>query len=443
MEVKIISKENIKPSSSTSQHLKIFKLSLLDQFISFPYAPIVLFYPMNGSISSIPERLAVLKKSLSETLTRFYPFAGKIKDDLSIECNDEGAYFVETRVECCLAEFLSQPDLMLVHKFLPCDLINLKKSTAGTYVTNIQVNVFDCGGIAVGLCISHKIVDGAALSTFLKAWTSTARGCERVIYPNLAANSQLFPANDLWLRDTSMVTWGSLFTKGNCITRRFVFDASVITTFKNQATSSTVKCPTSVEAVSAFMWKSIMAASNEKNGSPRPSLLTHLVNLRKRMVPPVSDYSTGNLLWIAAAECITNTDKLELHDLAGKVRGAISKFDGDFVKKLTSDEGNVAMVESLKEIAEFGGKNEVDYVGFSSWCKFGFYENDFGWGRPLWVSSVGLSSPVFLNLIILVETKSGDGIEAWATLDKEDMNMLVSNPEFLKFASVDPSPLVI
>ncbi|KAJ0086971.1 hypothetical protein Patl1_09407 [Pistacia atlantica] len=337
----------------------------------------------------------------------------------------------------------NQPDLMLVHKFLPCDLINLKESTAGTYVTSIQINVFDCGGIAVGICISHKIVDGAALSTFLKAWTSTARGCEKIIYPNLAANSQLFPANDLWLRDTSMVTWGSLFIKGNCITRRFVFDASAITTLKNQAKSLSVKCPTRVEAVSAFIWKCTMAASKEKKGSPRPSLLTHLVNLRKRMVPPVSDYSTGNLLWMAAAECITNTDKLELHDLAGKVRGAISKFDGDFIKKLTSDEGNVVMSESLKEIGEFGAKDEVDYFGFTSWCKFGFYENDFGWGKPVWVSSMGLSSPVFMNLIILVETKSGDGIEAWMTLDEKDMDILVSNPEFLKFASVDPSPLVI
>ncbi|XP_044476063.1 stemmadenine O-acetyltransferase-like [Mangifera indica] len=450
MEVHIISRENIKPSSPTPQHLKIFKLSLLDQLICCPYAPIVFFYAMNDSTAShdldIQERLALLKTSLSETLTRFYPFAGKMKDDLSIECNDEGAYYVETRVNCCVEEFLSQPDLMLLHEFLPCDLINTKElATAGACVTNIQINVFDCGGIAVGVCISHRIVDGAALSTFLKAWTSTVRGCDKKIYPNLFANSQLFPANDLWLRDTAMATWGCLFIKGNCITRRFVFDASAITTLKNQSTSSTVKNPTRVEAVSAFIWKYTMAASKDKNGSSsRPSLLTHLVNLRTRMVPPISDYSTGNLLWLAAAECSPNTYNPELHNLAAKMRRAISKFDGDFVKTLTStQQGNAVMSESLKEMAEFGAKDEVDYFGFSSWCKFGFYENDFGWGKPVWVSSVGLSSQVFMNLVILVETKSGDGMEAWLTLDEKDMNILVSNPEFLRFASVDPSPLLI
>nr|QXN66177.1 acyltransferase 2 [Boswellia serrata] len=445
MEMRIICEEHIKPSSPTPQHLKNFKLSLLDQLIPSPYAPIILFYPTKGSTSTslldIPKRSALLKQSLAETLTRFYPLAGKIKDDLSIECNDEGAYYVETRVNCCLDDFLSQPDLPLVHRFLPCEPV-IKESTAGTFVTNIQVNVFDCGGIAIGVCISHKILDGVSLSAFLKAWSSTALGCDEMIHPNFAASS-LFPANDLWLRDTSIVMWGSLFIKGNCTTRRFVFDASAITALKAQATNSSMKCPTRVEAVSAFIWKCAIAASKEKsNGIQRPSLLSHLVNLRRRMVPPISEYSTGNLLWISAAHCMASEEP-ELPDLAGEVRDSISKFDGEFVKKLASDQGHSLMSESLKEIGEFGSKDLVDYFGFSSWCNLGFYETDFGWGKPIWVSSVPLTGSVFMNLIILVETRSGDGIEAWMTLDEQDMAILASNPEFLKFASMDPSPLQI
>ena len=78
----------------------------------------------------------MLKKSLSEILTLYYPLAGKIKDDLCIDCNDDGAYFVEAQVNVCLSEFLSQPDLLILHKFLPCEFI-LKESYVGTYVTNI------------------------------------------------------------------------------------------------------------------------------------------------------------------------------------------------------------------------------------------------------------------------------------------------------------------
>ena len=133
MEVGIVSKEQVKPSSPTPSHLRTFKLSLSDQLIPAPYAPIILFFPINdcSNLSNIPKRLELLKKSLSETLTLYYPLAGKIKDDLCIDCNDEGAYFVDAQVNVCLSEFLSQPDLQLLHKFLPCELI-LKESDVGT-----------------------------------------------------------------------------------------------------------------------------------------------------------------------------------------------------------------------------------------------------------------------------------------------------------------------
>lgn len=140
LEVDIVSKEHIKPSFPTPSHLRNYKLSLLDQLIPAPYAPTILFYPNNDStnLSNIPNRLELLKKSLSETLTLFYPLAGKIKDNLCIECNDDGAYFAEANVNGCLSEFLSHPDLLLMHRFLPCELV-LKEFAVGIYVTNIQV----------------------------------------------------------------------------------------------------------------------------------------------------------------------------------------------------------------------------------------------------------------------------------------------------------------
>jgi shikimate O-hydroxycinnamoyltransferase len=166
--------------------------------------------------------------------------------------------------------------------------------------------VFTCGGIAIGLCISQKILDGAALSTFLKAWSGRARGSsEAICTPNFDAAS-LFPASDnLWLRDSSMVMWGSLFRKGKSLTRRLVFHASAIATLKAQATSSCVKHPTRLEVVSAFIWKHAMAASTRENcGFQTTSFLTHLVNLRRRMTSRLPEYSIGNLLWIASCRSV-------------------------------------------------------------------------------------------------------------------------------------------
>ncbi|KAG6776666.1 hypothetical protein POTOM_020190 [Populus tomentosa] len=127
-----------------------------------------------------------------------------------------------------------------------------------------------------------------------------------------------------------------------------------------------------------------MAASEEWRGSQRPSLLTHYVNLRRKMEPKLSDNSMGNFLWLAAAK-YTNKSKPGLKDLVGEVRKAISKIDSDFVEHVKGDKRNNQMDETLKGIGAFGSGDGVDYLGFSSWCKFGLYDIDFGWGKPVWL----------------------------------------------------------
>lgn len=85
MKVEIISKENIKPFSPTPHHLKNFKLSLLDQLIPAPFVPMLLYFRNNDSGTPkhvhVQEILVLLKQSLSQTLTRFYPLAGVINND--------------------------------------------------------------------------------------------------------------------------------------------------------------------------------------------------------------------------------------------------------------------------------------------------------------------------------------------------------------------------
>lgn len=438
MDIEIISVERIKPYSPTANHLRNFKLCLLDQLVPAAYAPIVLFYPNHDDAShfEVLERLALLKKSLSETLTRFSPLAGTIKDDLSIDCDDQGACFTTAKVKCCLNNFLESPDLKLIARFLPCGL-----TSSGFCVTNIQASEFECGGIAIGVCISHRILDGTALSTFLKSWANTACSSEeKLIVPDFSA-SYLFPANDSWLKDASMAMWGSLFKKGQFVTKRFVFDDLGIASLKDMATGVSVSNPTRVETVSGFIWKCAMAATEERFGSKKPSLLTHIVNLRKRASPNFSEKSLGNLIWIASAKCAAEKDNLELPGLVDEVRKSISRIDGDYVKKLQGDQGSNMMQKFLKEIEEFGSK-DVDHFGFTSWCKLGFYDVDFGWGKPIWISSIDASGPFFMNLAVLIDRRCGNGIEAWVTMDEQEMAILEHNQEFRTFAFLNPSPLL-
>ncbi|XP_024032244.1 salutaridinol 7-O-acetyltransferase-like, partial [Morus notabilis] len=111
-----------------------------------------------------------LKKSLSEALTLFYPLAGRVKDNTVIECQDDGAHFVEAKFSGLLSTFLDQPhkDEALIGRFLPAAT---ESPEAGTWpLLLVQSTFFDCGGVAIGVCGSHKLVDAATLSIFLKTW---------------------------------------------------------------------------------------------------------------------------------------------------------------------------------------------------------------------------------------------------------------------------------
>ncbi|KAI8017421.1 Stemmadenine O-acetyltransferase [Camellia lanceoleosa] len=44
-----------------------------------------------------------LKKSLADVLTKFYPLAGRVKENLYIECNDEGVLYLEAQFNCQLS----------------------------------------------------------------------------------------------------------------------------------------------------------------------------------------------------------------------------------------------------------------------------------------------------------------------------------------------------
>lgn len=157
----------------------IYNLSLLDQFAPLVYLPMLLYYPNPNPMLEMADDkrwqlLLLLKQSVSKTLTHFYPLAGRIKGHLSIDCNDQGAYYVEARTDSYLNHFLNGPNLSLISKFLPSPRA-WDAPTPGAPVAMIQVTGFQCGGLAIAATVSHMLLDGASLSVFLKAWEAMAR----------------------------------------------------------------------------------------------------------------------------------------------------------------------------------------------------------------------------------------------------------------------------
>ncbi|KAK9278510.1 hypothetical protein L1049_028077 [Liquidambar formosana] len=351
MNVEIISKETIKPSSPTPHHLTELKLSLLDQIAPPIFVPLIFFYhPKWDSSINHSEKSCLVKKSLSETLTRFYPLAGTLKEDFYVDCNDEGVEYFEACIAGELSEAIKKPDKKILGQFLPFEPYGKGADSGRQVLLAAQFNMFTCGGVAIGVCISHKIADGNSATRFVKAWADTAsRGdnSPEAMHPSFDAVFHFPPKDISGIMPTTGIT-----TKDNIVSRSFVFDKSSITALREKAKaisadgSSQANQPTRAEAVSAFLWKRfmVMALSKSVKAKAKVFAALHAVNLRERMVPPLPVHSFGNLSQVAIAPTTVEVEK-DYHFLAAQLRNAIRGINGDYVKKL--HDGDVLFVLQL------------------------------------------------------------------------------------------------
>ncbi|KAJ0800946.1 putative transferase [Helianthus annuus] len=102
------------------------------------------------------------------------------------------------------------------------------------------------------------------------------------------------------------------------------------------------------------------------------------------------------------------------------LRYLVSKTVHDCTKMLSQGKEEYEVVidpylESNRYMSPDNVVNMSLYI-FSSWCKFSYYEDDFGCGKPVWASPAKLPTQ---NLVILMDDHEGDGVEAWVHLDKK------------------------
>ncbi|KAF8018547.1 hypothetical protein BT93_H3431 [Corymbia citriodora subsp. variegata] len=433
MKVEIVSKETIKPSSPTPDHLRRFALSAFDQFAPSVYIPLVLFYadaPCDGPEShEMPGRM---KRSLSETLARFYPLAGRIVDNVCIDCTDDGADYFEARVTGIgVKEILQSPDPDVLKLFLPVD-IDSPESFHGRLVS-VQLSFFDSGGVAVGVCVSHKMADTSTLSSFLHSWAAATRGggvVAELPVPDLSTTSTLFPPSETLsiLRPVKML-------KQKCQSRRYVFGPAEIAALQARAASAIAARPTRMEAMSAFIWKCAMAAG----ASSGRSLLAQTMNIRKRTEPQLAPSSVGCLISYFTAKVDENDEHHEkdlLPLLVAKMRDGMQDFLENYSKKLGGLESFSTMCELNKTAGELMRTYGPSFYAVTSWCRFGLYEVDFGWGKPEWTS---ICKSDYKNVVVLTDTRDGEGVEAWLTLGEAEMAAFEKDQDLLRYATPNPS----
>ncbi|KAJ8899872.1 hypothetical protein K2173_019575 [Erythroxylum novogranatense] len=233
-QVEIISQTIVKPSSPTPIQLRHLHLSFLDQIMPTVFSPWLLTYLNSPSISNA-ERCERLRKSLSDTLTLFYPFAGRVRGNSHVDCNDEGVPFVEAKAKGTIQKILQNPCCNNFNHLIPLK-IN-ENSDLGAFV---QITYFECGGMVVGLGLSHKIADASSAFRFLNAWGAIARGhSNSVIFPNFEAAKYFRPVDDL----SGFDPWHDVVKNSHkIVSKRFMFDATSIKKLRDKYVKSCCNC---------------------------------------------------------------------------------------------------------------------------------------------------------------------------------------------------------
>ncbi|KAK7279638.1 hypothetical protein RJT34_24694 [Clitoria ternatea] len=446
MEITITSRETIKPSLPTPPTKTFFKLSLFDQLQLVTYLPMVLFYPNKQGFPEPSHMCAQLKKSLSETLTIFYPVAGRRKDHTFITCNDEGALYLEAKVNRNMVEFLTPPKLKFINKLLPCEpnIIHSNREVLPQVV--IQVNIFKCGGIAIGTCNLHTLLDGCSGSLFQTTWAAICRGSrEKVPCPDFTSASSIFPpiTNHLSLHDHFdhiNEHFSNILKK--CTTRRFVFSTASINSLRAQAKDDdqddeSSKSPTRYEALAAFIWKHvILACKIETEDSTRPTVAVHVVDMRRRMGEPFSRNTIGNMLWPVMVFCETVNADTDVRYLVGIARENFGKLSRELFLRVNSDPKILGGNQCVDLPHGTETRNPIPLV-LTSWCGLNFSDLDFGLGKPLWVGVRGGDQENLPNVAVIMETDKG--MEAWLTMEMQHMVNLEKDVEFLRLALLNPS----
>nr|XP_043614134.1 stemmadenine O-acetyltransferase-like [Erigeron canadensis] len=417
--VEITATHIVKPLCSTPKHPNTHDLSLLDQLSPSIFPPIIFFYETKPD-SNVTTRL---KNSLSRALASFYPYAGRVNGDAFVDCNDEGIPYSEAIVDCSLSDVLKKCDLNLMRQFVP--LTEESVILDHTIPLLVQVTLFKCGGIAIGACSSHKIGDAANFFTFIREWANASLTDNPILIPEFSISS-LFPR----IGSLNFNTGFEIPVNQKLVRKRFVFSATNISLLKAQ-----IGHCSRVQAVSALVWKCAMKSIKKCDIGLKitSSIAMTLVNMRGRMNPPLPETSFGNFVgsFLVDRRLVDYNDDIELGELVGQLRHGFKEFCDGYMKQVQdSKQGVFAILNYSKMVGEMLQMSGTEVFTFSSWCGYPLYDIDFGWGMPKWIS---VTNTPFRNGIMMMDAKQGNGIEVWANLDEDVMDIFEQDHELLTY----------
>uniref|UniRef100_A0A1J3GAZ4 Putative acetyltransferase n=1 Tax=Noccaea caerulescens TaxID=107243 RepID=A0A1J3GAZ4_NOCCA len=429
---------NINQSGRTKIHLTSFDLNLLQ-----------VDYTQRGLLFHKPDPetrfLSRLKTSLSSALEVYFPFAGRlVKVDnhedntvsFHVDCNNSGAKFVHAISESVSVSDLLQPDGSVPKIFNLFFPMNGVKSIDGVSEPLLALQVTEMkDGVFISFGYNHMVADGASIWGFFRTWSKICfNGQREKIKPLVLRGWFLdgidFPIHIPVTEAKTATTSREISTKQRVFhfTKKNIYD---LKTKVNEEVGSSEQKVSSLQAVSAHMWRSIIRNSDLSNKEDVARCIV-AVDLRQRLDPPLEKECFGNVVYNAIATATVG----ELHQDRGLGWAAlqISKM----LRSLTNEDYRTCAEDWVRnaKIPTFGGESRMagNSIIVSGSPRFEVYDNDFGWGGPI-ATRTGLGNSISGKLVLFRGIEDGS-IDIHATLFSDVLVKLLADVEFMENVTI-------
>lgn len=430
----------VKPAESTTPDDEIMFMSDCDQVKPITHAPTIYVYKPTTEIS-IQDAIHILKNSLSKALVTFYPLAGRLHwisggcGRVELHCNSKGASVLEAESHLKiddLGDFLPSPE---ISSLLPSvDLVNTPIEDVPLLL--VQLTKFACGGLTLGVMISHVLADGRSALHFLSEWAKLARGSDKSIdpppfldrkvlqpkalpphdsLPKLVKYSQFHPLPLVIGGDADGMdqrkkpTTVAALKIGKEQVEKLKAKANINYGVEVDDKLKSFRALTKFEALSAHIWKCASKARKHTNDQETQCFIS--VDFRNRLKPPLPPTYFGNAVTMLPAVA-TAGDILSkpLGYTACKIRETIDSLTDEYVNTFLATCKNLPDLSLYRHShtvgcsrgAFFGNPNLL----ITSWWGLNLYGLDLGWGEETYM---GPASVGYDGRILILPSHNGDG----------------------------------
>ncbi|XP_022156263.1 spermidine hydroxycinnamoyl transferase-like [Momordica charantia] len=410
--VTLHSSSTIIPSHPTPH--RTLTLSESDQAMLEGYIFIIYVYKKAFDIDASSLTIDSMRNSLSQILVPYYPLAGRLRwidgGRLEIDCCGAGVQLSEAEASAD-AKFDDYGD------FEPSDATrqlvpkpDYRAPIEDQPLVLVQVTRFSCGGVVIGIAVSHFVVDGISVITFINSWASIARGEKTVesIIPKWPNHERDFlrPVLDPLHFHHQEYESPPLLIGHSCVEeeRNKQTTVALLKLTKHQHEklkkianegSSMLRPYTRFEAVGGHIWACACKARNStttcESDQPTAALITASIRQRIRPPPPEGFCGNATLLTVTPICKFGDLIKNPLSYAAGKIREGTWKLTDEYIKSAISFLAS-REIEWIKEwyrtkATPFWGNPNLD---LGCWTLMPLYDADFGWGRPSYVGPIPL-----------------------------------------------------